>query len=36
MLASDMVLVAVLLGAVGLIVWCPLFKPWFGFKRPRR
>ena len=24
----------VLVGAVAFLIYCPIFKPWFGFRRP--
>ena len=25
----------VIAGSVALVVYCPIFKPWFGFRKPK-
>lgn len=31
---DEWVALAVVAWAVGLVVYCPIFKPWFGWRKP--
>jgi hypothetical protein len=34
MTTDGIVGLVILCGVVALLVYCPIFKPWFGFRRP--
>jgi hypothetical protein len=35
MTIENVVLWFVVLGVVLFVLYCPIFKPWFGFRKPR-
>lgn len=35
MTLNDLALIGVLLAVGAFLLYCPLFKPWFGFRRPK-